>query len=230
MSAKVDNTAVQDGYTLYHHTFFFNPKGEWAVVQQGMNEEERFARRYHWWSESVQDFVEEPHAAICSEKVGEKVVNFVALESRASRQAVTELSRQTPGRTLNEWKTLTRLDLPGRHEIRAEEDIDCKRFYRVLESTYVAQAPNFETLLATPGLGAKTLRALSLVAELVYGESPSFQDPARFSFAHGGKDGYPYPVARKTYDETIQILRDQINRAHLEQSEKRSAFRQLACF
>ncbi len=167
MSAKIDNTAVQDGYALYHHTFFFAKSGSWAVVQQGMNEAQCFARRYHWWSDQLKDFVNEPQAAVCAEERKERIVNFVAQESREARDATTLISREHPDRIIKEWKSAERLDLPSRHEV-LDCDIDPKRFYRVLETTYQAQAPNFERLLSTPGFGAISLRALRFVSELVY--------------------------------------------------------------
>ncbi len=229
LSAKVDNSAVQDGYQLYHHIFVFTTEGHWAVIQQGMNPAEKTARRYHWLSETVKDFVNEPHNAICSEKKHRHVLNLVAEESKETRELCTELAVQKPERTLKEFERISYLDLSSRHDVTVN-DIDPGRLYTVLLKTYEKRPEDFEGLLGINGVGPKTLRALSLISELIYGKPPSFKDPARFSFAHGGKDGTPYPVDRRTYDKTIEIMKKAITASRLGNSEKLNAIKRLVEF
>jgi hypothetical protein len=228
MCAKVDNTALQDGYQLYHHTFFFTKKGFWAVVQQGMNTENHYARRYHWKSEGCESFVCEPHHAICCNLRG-KTLNMVAQESEPCREASTLLSKENPDKLISEVKKVEELFLPKRHDIRPL-DLDTSRFKKIITKTYELQPDNFEALLSIKGVGPKTIRALSLLSELLYGAKPSFRDPARFSFSHGGKDGHPYPVDKTTYDFSIEFLRKYINKAKLENQEKKEAFKRLSRF
>ncbi|GAB4415922.1 MAG: DUF763 domain-containing protein [Thermodesulfovibrionales bacterium] len=226
MSAKVDNTAVQDGYQLYHHVFLFTHKGEWAVIQQGMNEDKRSARRYHWLGEDVRDFVVEPHKAVCCDK-REQVLNMVASESEVAREVSTSLSKEKPERVIAEINRVKNIELTGRHNVTIS-DIDPKRLYRILTRTYERQPEDFERLLSIDGVGPKTIRALSLVSELIYGKPPSYRDPARFSFAHGGKDGTPFPVDRATYDKTIDVMKKAIQSAKVGNQEKMRAIRRLA--
>lgn len=223
ISAKVDNTAVQDGYQLYHHTFIFTDQGQWAVVQQGMNLATRRARRYHWLGQQVEDFVNEPHNAICCEKREKVVLNLVARESEKSRMVIAELSRLKPEKVFRDY---THLSLPGRHSLGTEH-LNPSSLQHVLLKSYERQPANFEALLSIPGIGPKTIRALSLIAELAYGARPSYRDPAKFSFAHGGKDGHPYPVNRATYDQSIKILEQAIKEAKLGREEKLQALRKL---
>jgi hypothetical protein len=224
-SAKVDSAAVQDGYQIYHHVFLFDSDGGWAVVQQGMNESTGMARRYHWFSERVQDFVCEPHSAICCDRRGD-ALNLVAETSSATRRATAELALHSPGEMSTELRRLKTLALPRRHEITLS-DIVPERLERIFVKTYEAQPESFRELLCLPGVGAKTVRALSLVAELVYGETPSYEDPARFSFAHGGKDGIPYPVDRPLYDQTVGLMERAVRRAKLGSREEVNALRRL---
>ncbi|MCJ7747448.1 MAG: DUF763 domain-containing protein [Desulfobacterales bacterium] len=228
MSAKVDSTAVQDGYQIYHHCFFFTNKGSWAVVQQGMNEKTGYARRYHWLSDGVKDFVCEPHWAVCCDQRNEGL-NLVALESEKAREAITELSHERPEFLVTEGKRAIELYLPKEHAIPMEE-IHLERLEKIFIQIYDHSPKNFEGLLGIQGVGPKSLRALSLISELIYGVKPSFRDPARFSFAHGGKDGHPYPVDRKVYDKTIEVLRGAIDRAKVGDREKVEAIRRLRNF
>jgi hypothetical protein len=226
MSAKVDSSAIQDGYQLYHHTFFFTTGGSWTVVQQGMNEATRYARRYHWLGERVTDFVNEPHSAILSEARGQ-ALNLVASESEPARATITGIATgEKPHNVLAELKRLKTLDLPSRFYLTIH-DLHPDSLSRILLSTYERQPNNFEQLLGLKGVGPKTLRALSLISELVYGVAPSYRDPARYSFAHGGKDGIPYPVDRKTYDQSIELLSRAINRTKLGIGEKRETLNRL---
>jgi hypothetical protein len=226
MAAKVDSAGLQDGYQIYHHTFVFNRRGAWCVIQQGMNVDTRFARRYHWLGDSVREFTCEPHAAICCDREGD-VLNMVAQESEAARQASTTLSQEFPDRLLAELKKLQHLELPPHHEVRLSE-VHPDRLRTILLKTYEKQPQDFETLLSLPGVGAKTIRSLSLIAELVYGATPSFRDPVRYSFAHGGKDGHPYPVDRGNYERSIYTLEQALRRARLGDREKLAALRRLA--
>jgi hypothetical protein len=218
ISAKVDNSAVQDGYQLYHHSFVFTARGDWCIVQQGMSDETSMARRYHWLSDGVTSYVNEPHAAVCCDASAE-TLNLVAAESADVRAASAELARQQPEVTL--------LAMPRHHEL-AESDINPRYLQKILLRTYENAPADFEALLGTEGVGAKTLRALALTAELVYGTRASHRDPARYAFAHGGKDGTPFPVDRVTYDRTIDVMRNALNRAHIGRTEKIHAFRRLA--
>ncbi len=228
MSAKVDSSAVQDGYGIYHHCFLFTESGTWAVVQQGMNEESRMARRYHWLSDDLRSFVCEPHKAVCCDRRRESL-NLVAKESERARDVCAKLSGERPEKLIAEMKKLKHLELPRRHEILVK-DINPDRLGRTLTKTYERCPEDFQTLLGLKGVGAKTLRALALIGELAYGAPVSFRDPARFSFAHGGKDGIPYPVDRPTYDQSIEILRNGVNRARVGRTEREKAVRRLAVF
>ena len=226
MAAKVDNNAVQDGYQLYHHVFCFTKDGSWAVVQQGMNEKDLYARRYHWLGEKVSDFVCEPHSAICAEKSA-ATLNLVARESAPARETMTQIACQDkPDKLLLKLKGLKELELPRRHAV-VLADINPDRLYKIFVKTYDSQPVNFESLLGLEGVGAKTLRSLSLIAEIIYGVPASFRDPARFSFAHGGKDGIPYPVDRRTYDKSIEILHAALEHARINDREKTNALKRL---
>jgi hypothetical protein len=228
MSAKVDSAAVQDGYQIYHHTFFFTQTGQWAVVQQGMNEETRYARRYHWFSQGVKDFVCEPHWAVCCDQRKESL-NLVALESDQARQAITELSHEKPEFLMTTGKRAVELYLPKEHPIPFEE-IHLERLEKIFIQIYDRSPENFEQLLGLQGVGPKSLRALSLISELIYGAKPSFKDPARFSFAHGGKDGHPYPVDRKVYDQTIAVLKSAVEKSRVGDREKMEAIQRIRYF
>jgi len=200
--------------------------GSWAVVQQGMNEANSYARRYHWLGETVSDYVCEPHTAICSDAKAD-TLNLVAKESDDARTTIARIAREEkPETLLLQLKKIATLTLPARHPIEPQ-DIHPDRLSRILLSTFERQPQNFEQLLGLEGVGAKTLRALSLLSEIVYSVPVSMRDPARFSFAHGGKDGIPYPVDRKTYDKSIQILHTALERANIGDMEKLAAFKRL---
>jgi hypothetical protein len=226
MSAKVDNAAVQDGFTLYHHVIFFTADGRWTVVQQGMNETSRYARRYHWLGEGLASFTCEPHSGIWAARRENKVLNLVAQESEQTRLASAALSCQAPERLLRELERTLHLRMPARHEI-LDADIDPKRLQKTLLASYEAQPGSFDELLGVRGVGPRTLRALAFLAEIIYGAHPSFRDPARFGYAHGGKDGHPYPVDRETYDKSIEVLRQAVERAKLGDRDRLYALRKL---
>lgn len=234
MAAKVDNTALQDGYQLYHHCFFFTSDGKkWAVIQQGMNEDNRLARRYHWLSDNINDMVCEPHTAICCDNK-HNIINLVAAESKKARQTIAELSCEKSDLIL---KDLTKIKehfekkyfMPQRHFIKIE-DINSTRLKKIFISTYENKPQNFEKLLSIKGVGPKTIRALALISELIYGTKYSTQDPVRFSFAHGGKDGYPYYVDKENYDNSIEILHKAVKDCRIGRTEKIKAIKRLIYF
>jgi len=228
LAAKVDNTALQDGHQLYHHTFVFTAGGGWCVVQQGMSDVTRTARRYHWLSEGLASFVDEPHAAVCCDVQG-AWLNMVASESAAARAAVTELAAQPPHELLSLFERVPSLFMPKRHPVSLA-DVDPGRLHKVLLATYARPPEDFAGLLGTAGLGPKSLRALALTAEVIYGTRASTRDPARFAFAHGGKDGTPHPVDRAAYETTIEVLNRALGRARLDRSERIAALKRLAGF
>lgn len=223
--AKVDNAALQDGYQLYHHVFLFTRSGKWAVVQQGMNQINRLARRYHWFGPQVADFGCEPHQGICGIKE-KKVLNLVAQASTSCRQNIVKLAGEGPEVIGNELLPTKILSLPHRHYLE-EGDFNLKRVEKTLYQLAEFGPTDFESLLAFPGVGPKTVRALALAAEVVLGTPPSFSDPVSFSFAHGGKDGIPFPVNRENYDETIEFFRQVVNRSRVQISQKKEMYKQL---
>ena len=228
MSAKVDSAAVQDGYQLYHHAFFFTPAGAWCVVQQGMNDANGMARRYHWLAAQVKSYVNEPHAAVCAERQ-ETVLNLVAGESEPVRNASAELSREKPDVVLSALRGQPALTMPKRHAVMVA-DVNPAHLQKILLKTYERAPEDFETLLGIEGVGARTLRALALTSEIIYGTPASTRDPARFSFAHGGKDGFPYPVDTGTYDKTVEVLRAAVTKAGIDRSERVAALKRLVKF
>jgi uncharacterized protein len=228
-AAKVDSAAVQDGYQLYHHVFFFTADGDWCVVQQGMSDASRMARRYHWLSERVSSFVDEPHEAVCCDARAD-TLNLVAHESESVRRGSAALASERPDVTLRAIEKLPLLRMPARHALLPELDVASPYLEKILLKTYERAPADFESLLGIEGVGPKTLRALALASELVHGTPATMRDPARFAFAHGGKDGTPYPVDKLTYDKTIEILNKAINHAAIDRSEKVQAFRRLAAF
>ena len=219
MAAKVDTVALQDGYQLYHHVFIFNRKGMWAVIQQGMNERTRYARRYHWLGERVESFVVEPHSGILSEARG-RALNLVARESERARNTIVGMVREEKFEKLvSDFKRVKELLMPSHHDIR-HEDIKVENFRKGLYLLKEREPEDFESLISVKGIGPKMVRALALLSEVIHGAPPSFEDPARYSFAHGGKDGHPYPIDRHTYEKSIEILRRAIEKARIERSLK----------
>lgn len=223
LSAKVDNTAVQDGFQLYLHNFIVSDTGNWSVVQQGMNDSNGMARRYHWHSEGLESFVENPHSAIHGQNQG-LILNLTATEANQTRASVLDMSHENPELMLKEIRKLV---MPNRHELKAK-DVDLKRLGAILWLSQEKQPKDFEDLLLLQGLGPRTLQSLTLVSEVIYGTPSRFKDPARFAFAHGGKDGHPFPVPLKTYDETLSTLKTAVDRAKLGHSEKKEAIASLS--
>ena len=252
--AKIDSAAVQDGYQLYLHGFIVTADGHWTVVQQGMNPARREARRYHWQSEGLKSFLDSPHAAIEGSNVGE-IVNLADARARAARAAGLDLVQAGPERTLGVLRelraqrgrtlslfppapstasaaplpqsdSLPRLSLPARHEIFGS-DIVLRRLHGALAAAAERGPRDYADLLLTPGVGARTVEALALVAEVVHGTPARFSDPARFSLAHGGKDGHPFPVPLAIYDETLRVLKLAVRQARLGRTERLDALRRL---
>ncbi len=279
LSAKVDSTAVQDGFQLYMHNFILSDEGDWAVVQQGMNPQSKTARRYHWSSENVKSFVDQPHSAVTGENQG-RILNLTDSSANDTRGKILTLSQENPDRMIKEIAKISGQDfsrqlefdfddedsekisgqlsksqnsvlspsnsespsgadlpilikndrnliMPAHHEVRPE-DVDLKRLGAVLATAYESDNKDFESLLLTPGLGARTLQSLTLVSEVIYGTPSRFSDPARFSFAHGGKDGHPFPVPCKIYDESIRILGDSIEKSRLGYKDKSECLKRLS--
>jgi len=225
LTARVDNNAIADGFQIYLHTFVVTASGEWAVVQQGMNERARLARRYHWHSATVRDFTCEPHTAIVGEPAG-LIQNLVDRSAGPAQAAMLEIVRESPAKVVAEARHLT---MPVRHDVRAA-DVDLKRLGAVLATAYSRELRDFASLLLVENLGPRTLQSLALVAEVVHGTPTRFADPARFSFAHGGKDGHPFPVPLKTYDETMGILRRSLEAAKLGNADKIDGLKRLDRF
>jgi hypothetical protein len=225
LTARVDNNAIADGFQIYLHTFVLTQAGEWAVVQQGLNEQQRTARRYHWHSASVRDFTSAPHTGIVGESAG-VIRNLVDRDAGPAQRAMLEITRESPEKIIRDVRALT---MPRHHDVRAE-DVDLKRLGAVLAVAYERDLRDFATLLLVEKLGPRTLQSLALVAEVVHGTPTRFTDPARFSFAHGGKDGHPFPVPLKTYDETIAVLRRSLDRAKVDRSEKAGGMNRLDRF
>ena len=222
LSAKVDNTAVQDGFQLYIHNFIVSNEGDWTVVQQGMREGDAMARRYHWHSEHVKSFVEEPHSGICGENQG-PILNLTAAEANTTRNKMLDITHEKPELMMQEIQHLV---MPGHHDVRSE-DVNLKRLGTVLWLAHDAQPKDFEELLMLEGVGPRTVQSLALVSEVIHGTPSRFKDPARFSFAHGGKDGHPFPVPTKTYDEVISTLQKAVQRAKIGQNDKAEAIRKI---
>jgi hypothetical protein len=225
LTAKIDNNAIADGFQIYLHTFILTAAGEWAVVQQGMNEASGQARRYHWHSAGVRDFTSQPHTGIAGEHQG-IIMNLVDAQAQPAQQAMLAIAKESPETTLRDVRKLT---MPSHHDVRPG-DVDLQRLGAVLAVAYERPLHDFAELLLTENLGPRTLQTLALVAEVVHGAPSRFSDPARFSFALGGKDGHPFPVPLKTYDESIGVLRRSLDSAKLPGAEKKDGFARLDRF
>ncbi|MFN4133140.1 MAG: DUF763 domain-containing protein, partial [Candidatus Hadarchaeales archaeon] len=239
MAAKVDNACIQDGYQLYHHCFVLSEDGEWAIVQQGMHE--KLARRYHWVSERVRSFVDEPHSGIAGDRIEAVVLDMTARESEEARKVSVDLVNEKPHRLFSSFReagqrSITeffegescemRLTMPREHMITKLSP----RTVEALKRAHEIRPENYEELVAIRGIGPAAIRALALVSEVVYGARPSWRDPARYSFAHGGKDGVPFPVDQKVYRQTIEFMEAAIREADVGREEKIRALRRLHDF
>ena len=225
LTARVDNNAIADGFQIYLHSFVVTANGEWAVVQQGLNDGRGMARRYHWHSASLRDFVAEPHTGIVGENQG-VIMNLVDAQAKPAQTALLDIARERPEKTLAAARHLC---MPDHHEVRAQ-NIDLKRLGAVLAVAYERELRQFAELLLVEKLGPRTLQSLALIAEVVHGAPSRFTDPARFSFAHGGKDRHPFPVPLKTYDESLNLLRTSLDAAKLGDRHKLDGFRRLERF
>ncbi len=229
--AKVDNTAVQDGFSLYLHSFVVTDDGRWAVVQQGMNDMEGLARRYHWHSDNVSSFVEEPHSAVVGKSRG-VIINLTDRRAASSRDAAVTIANQNPDKTVEELIAVSsrshsrHLSMPAHHDVRPT-DVFLRRLHATLKVAADRGIKGFEELLLLEGLGPRTMQSLALLSETVFGAPSRFDDPARFSFAHGGKDGHPFPVPLHVYDKSIETLRQALHRAKLNDMEKIESFKRL---
>jgi uncharacterized protein len=221
--AKIDNTAVQDGFQLYLHNFILTDDGAWTVVQQGLNDASGMARRYHWHSKHFNSYINEPHVGVTGVNQG-LILNLTHTNAQATRSGILAIAKEDPSKMLPEIRKIV---MPGRHEVK-ESDVNLKRLGAALILAHELDVKNFESLLLLEGLGPRTLQSLTLVSEVIHGTPSRFTDPARFSFAHGGKDGHPFPVPVKVYDETISTLKSAVNNAKIGNSEKTKAIQQLS--
>ncbi len=251
MSAKVDSSLIQDGFDIYHHSFFFSRNGAWTVVQQGMNTQKARARRYHWFSKNVKDLIVEPHSGIASQGTMQRTLNLTAKNSQKNKSIAIEMLNSnfyslqkdlilldkyaSPLGTMAKFQKdkdqLTLLDLPDRefhhHPVEGENFSRSKYLQKICWLLCDKKPKSYQELVATKGVGPKTVRALSLVSEIIYGAKASYRDPARYSFAHGGKDATPFPVDKKTYDENISILKKAVQKSRIATSEKKKALGRL---
>jgi len=254
MSAKVDSSLIQDGYQIYHHSFFFTKNSSWTVVQQGMNPVNVSARRYHWFSDNIEDLVCEPHTGIVTVAERQPSLNLTARDSKGTRDLSVEftssgyyslmkdieilrrhsshLSKMISLRYKDQQLTLLQLENTEfkAHPVVCEDFSRSSYLEKILQKLCDRKPANYEQLLATEGVGPKTVRALALVAEVIYGAKPSYEDPARYSFAHGGKDSTPYPVDRRTYDKTIATLAQAVRRSRISPYEKDKAIKRISAF
>jgi uncharacterized protein len=225
LTARIDNNAIDDGFQIYLHSFVLTSDGDWAIVQQGMNESSRLARRYHWHSAAVRDFTADPHTAIVGERMG-LIRNLVDRRARPAQDALLTIAREDPSKTLADVR---RLRMPARHDVRPV-DVNEKRLGAVLALAHERDLRDFASFLLVEQLGPRTLQSLALIAEVVHGTPTRFDDPARFSFAHGGKDGHPFPVPLETYDESIALLRRALDAARIGYSDKLHGLSRLDAF
>ena len=243
MSAKVDNVAVQVGYQLYHHAFFVAEDEKWAVIQQGMCPQDQTARRYHWLSDNIKNFVVEPHNAIVGDVKRDVALDMTAKESESCRKTSVDIAKEPPKKSMRTFMSIRPAYQKSLQEwlpktadaIWKEYPIDVLSMprninWKVLQEVYEFQPSNYEELLGFRGVGPATVRGLALIAELIYGEKPSWKDPVKYSFAYGGKDGVPYPVNRKAMDESIQILKQAVQEAKVEDKEKMRSLQRLRHF
>ncbi len=222
LTAKIDNTAIQDGFQIYLHSFIVTEDGEWTVVQQGMNDANGYARRYHWHSNAFKSFIENPHTSICGKNQG-LILNLTDSKADKTQSGIINVANQHPTKMIQE---IAKIRMPAHHDVKSK-DLDLKRLGSIIALAYEKDLQDFESLLLLEGLGPRTLQSLALVSEIIHGTPSRFQDPARFSFAHGGKDGHPFPVPTKVYDETISTLRHAVSRAKIGHTDKQKALKSL---
>lgn len=233
ISAKIDNACIQDGYDLYHHCFIFTENGGWAVVQQGLNERNKYARRYHWLSESIKDLVEEPHQGICCDKSKPNTLDMTSHDSDKARKISVDLLCDNPEHLRSYFREKSQslltdykeINMPKHHPVL---DMDMsEQEFKVLKRAWELQPQSYGELVSLRGIGPKKIRALALISDFVYGAPPSWKDPVKYSFTHGGKDGYPYPVDKNVYDHSIYTLKEALDEAKLDRKDKYNAIRRL---
>jgi len=272
IAAKIDNAALQDGYSLYHHVIFFDEYGNWAIVQQGMNSSNKMARRYHWISDNLKSFVIEPHVGIISENRNPNTLNMTSIDSNENQKIcvdlvnsninnlqssvykvleITKKNASTKINTLDNWivpqidntnnhaastmesqgeyKSNNRVNMKS-NSLREHYEMPRRLDWNIFRKAYDIQPKNYEQLISIPGIGPSSVRALSLIGEIIFGTSASWQDPVKYNFAHGGKDGVPYPVARKIYDKSISYLYSAIEGAEIQREERIDTLKKLAEF
>ena len=251
LSAKIDNSCIQDSYSLYQHNFFITETGKWAVIQQGMNTTTKYARRYHWLSTSTDNFLNDPHTAIECDKKQDETLNMASSKSKEVQKISVDLINDNPEHLkryfrrkdskqslltdyfdfsikqedTTGFKNQKSFTMPSHHEV-LDMDMSDKEF-EVLKNAYELQPNDYKELISLKGIGPKKIRALALISDLVYGKEASWEDPVKYSFAHGGKDGYPYPVDKEVYDHSIETVKDALNQAKLDDKEKYDAIKRL---
>lgn len=238
MTAKIDNTAIQDGHNLYHHVIIFTENGKWSVIQQGMKFDTKYARRYHWFSENVKKFTYEPRNSIIGMKNEIKVLNMVSKDSRSTQKTSLDLISDNPRHLKIDWARLTKsnfqktLDNWEKPEVEYVECLDMPRSinWNKMHEIYEFQPKDYEELLSIKGVGPKTVRALALISDIIYGDKPSWNDPIKYTYAHGGKDGVPFPVDRKAMDESTEIIKSGIKQARVGKKDKLYALKRLQNF
>lgn len=234
LSAKIDNSCIQDGFILYQHNFFITETGNWAVIQQGLNTENKYARRYHWMGENVDKLLENPHSGISCDLKNPHTLNMTDKESKEAQKISVDLINDNPNhlrqyfKRKNNQMLLEDFIMPEHHPI-LDTDLSDEEF-EVLKKAYEIQVENYEELILLKGIGSKKIRALALISDLVYGEPASWRDPVKYSFTHGGKDGFPYPVDREVYDNSISTMKDAIEQAKIKKDDKLKAIKRLDDF
>ncbi len=234
LTAKIDNSCIQDNYILYQHSFFITEKGEWAVVQQGLNSDNNYARRYHWIGEDLNNYLENPHSGISCDQINKKSLNMVDKNSKKAQEISVDLINDNPDHLKQYFKRkdkqmlLTDFTMPEHHPI-LDTDLSDREF-EVLKAAYEFQPKDYEELILFQGIGPKKIRALALISDLVYGEPASWNDPVKYSFTHGGKDGFPFPVNKEIYDHSIETIKEAIEESKIDKKEKLKAFKRLDDF
>ena len=234
LSAKIDNSCIQDSYTLYQHNFFVTEKGDWAVVQQGMNTDNKYARRYHWMSEEINDLLLNPHSGISCDMKTPDTLNMTDKKSESAQKISVDLINDNPDHLRQYFKRkdnqmlLEDFTMPSHHPV-LDMDISDNEF-EILKNAWEIQPENYEELILLQGIGPKKIRALALISDLIYGEPASWKDPVKYSFTHGGKDGFPYPVDKEVYDNSIQTIKDALDQAKIKKDEKLKAIKRLDDF
>lgn len=251
MSAKIDNSAIQDGFNLYHHMIFFDEDGNWTIIQQGLNEKYKLARRYHWISDNLINYIIEPHKGIIGQERIPLCLNMTSKEAEENRKSCVDLVKEGSNsiqsyiykimetnnlEKLDKWISLNRLDSDGNNFVEQryshieKYEMPRKINWKTMDELYDISPTNYEHLISQNGVGPSTVRALALISEIIYGNRASWSDPVKYNYAHGGKDGVPYPIARNTYDNSIKYLSEAINGSEIEKIEKISSLKRLSIY